>query len=66
MCKIKRNSNKKYKMNLTHSCNTDIRRFKRFPSNDVELGPKRTNEAVPTIEIENIKSLSAPCIMRDN
>ena len=53
-------------MNLTHSYYAYIRRFKRFPSNDVELGEKRTNEAVPTIEIQNLKFLSLSRLMRDN
>ena len=35
-----KNSNKKYQMNLTHSWNTNMRSFKRFPSNEVELGQK--------------------------
>ena len=53
-------------MNLTHSYYTYMRRFKRFPSNDVELGAKRTNEAVPTIEIQKCKNSLFSRLMRDN
>ena len=51
---------------MTHSYYTNMRRFKRFPSNDVELGAKRTNEAVPTIEIRKCKNSLFSRLMRDN